>query len=149
MMSNPLLLKSRRMRVCRIHDENIVTQNPRSEKQHQPRKNTPTSPSNNADAKRPAQEPETHHLTRGQASTRGNVWWTIAQKEGYRHSRSGHKTIYTHTIRNSRKATERHMRSMWKQRAYTDASYTQTGRPEQARKKGETAVDESHDIPKT
>lgn len=118
--------KPRTSRVFRIHDENIVTQNPRSEKQNQPGKNTQTSPSNNADAERPAQEPETHHPTRGQEATRGNVWWIIAQKEGSRHSRSGHKTIYTHTIRNSRKATERHMRSMWKQRAYTDASYTQT-----------------------
>jgi len=31
------------------------------------------------------------------------------------------------------------MRSMWKQRAYTDASYPQTSRPEQKGQKGETA----------
>src|SRR5262245_28848915 len=93
---------------------------------------------------------ETDNPTRREKASRSQVWGIITQAtQESRHTGSGYTPLPTHAIRDSRKTIKRHMRSMRKQRAYRDASYTQTGRPEQTGQKGEAALDENHDSAQT
>src|SRR5712691_3673022 len=90
--------------------------------------------------------PETHSSTRREKAARNNLWRNITQAtEACRHKRSGPLPIHEQKIGISRKTHEGHLRSVWSQREGGNAPCSEIGRPEQARAKGETTLDENHD----
>src|SRR5207245_5681391 len=136
-------------RIPWVYDGNIPPQDPRRQRAYHGSTDTEAAEVDDPNAQRPTQAPETHHCTAKEKTPHRHLWWVIAPKKAYRHQGSGLEAIYTQEVGNSRKAPQRYLRRMWKQGARGNAPHTPSGRPEQTRTQGETALDANHECTQT